>query len=232
MADTRGAILIVDDDPGTAGLLGEFLSGRKLAVTQVQTLDEALVALERERPDSVLLSMRLGETDGLEALKRIRQVNVEVGVLVMAEEADAARAKEALDLGAKDCLTKPIDLDLLGAALDKLVAAAAPGFGFAEPAAASASASQDLLYSLALEIFRATRPLGPEARGSIGTALEQAALQAIQRGVSGEKAEVIRALNQVRTLVRFAHDLGDISAETVEQLDVPMTKARRSVGLT
>jgi hypothetical protein len=118
LADTRGAILIVDADPGTSGLLGEYLSGRKLAVTQAHTLDGA------------------------------------------------------------------------------------------------------------------TRPLGPEARGSIGTALEQAALQAIQRGVSGEKAEVIRALNQVRTLIRFAHDLGDISAETAEQLEVPMTKARRSVGLT
>jgi hypothetical protein len=54
----------------------------------------------------------------------------------------------------------------------------------------------------------------------------------MQRGVSGEKAEVIRALNQVRTMIRFAQDLGDISAETAGALDEHMVRARRSVGLS
>ena len=114
------------------------------------------------------------------------------------------------------------------------LAASAPDLDFTEApiAPTGPSSPAGLLYTLALEVFRSTRPLSPEARASVGTALEQAALVAMQRGVSGEKAEVIRALNQVRTMIRFAQDLGDISAETAGALDEHMVRARRSVGLS
>jgi DNA-binding response OmpR family regulator len=235
MADTRGTILIVDDDLATVGTLSEYLGGKQLAVARAQNLDEALVALESERPKAVLVSVRLGETDGLEALRRIREVNVQVGVLVMAEQGDADRAKEALALGAMDYLLKPIDLDSLWAAIEKALAAGAPVLDFADAPTApegGSSSPAGLLYTLALEVFRSTRPLSPEARASVGAALEQAALAAMQRGVSGEKAEVIRALNQVRNMIRFAQDLGDMSAETAGQLEEHLVLARRSVGLS
>ena len=234
MAETRGTILVVDDDPATVELLSEYLGGKRLAVARAHNLDEALAELESERPGAVLMSMRLGEADGLEALRRIREANVQVGVLVMAEQGDANRAKEAIALGAMDYLLKPIDFDYLGRAIEKALAASAPDLDFAEApiAPTGPSSPAGLLYTLALEVFRSTRPLSPEARASVGAALEQAALVAMQRGVSGEKAEVIRALNQVRTMIRFAQDLGDISAETAGALDEHMGRARRSVGLS
>lgn len=162
MADTRGTILIVDDDPAATELLSDYLGAKRLAVARARNLDEALSELERERPDAGLISLRLGEGDRLEVLQGILEVNVQVGLLGMAEQEDAGRAKEAL----------------------------------------------------ALEVFRATRSLSPEARGSVGTGLEQAALLAMQRGVGGEKAEVIRALN------------------TAGRLDEHMVRACRSVGLS
>lgn len=234
MADARGTILIVDDEPATIEMLSDYLGGKRLGVARAQNLDEALAELDRERPDAVLISLRLGGADGLEALQRIREVNVQVGLLVMAEREDEGRAKEALALGAMDYLLKPIDFDYLNRAIEKALSAAAPVIDFAEsPAApAAASAPSGLLYTLALEVFRATRPFSPEARASVGTGLEQAALAAMQRGVSGEKAEVIRALNQMRNMIRFAHDLGDISPETAGRLDEHMARARRSVGLS
>jgi DNA-binding response OmpR family regulator len=234
MAETRGTILVVDDDPATVELLSEYLGGKRLAVARAHNLDEALAELESERPGAVLMSMRLGEADGLEALRRIREANVQVGVLVMAEQGDANRAKEAIALGAMDYLLKPIDFDYLGRAIEKALAASAPDLDFAEApiAPTGPSSPAGLLYTLALEVFRSTRSLSPEARASVGAALEQAALVAMQRGVSGEKAEVIRALNQVRTMIRFAQDLGDISAETAGALDEHMVRARRSVGLS
>jgi len=213
MADTRGTVLIVDSDPATVELLAEYLTGKQLAVARAQTLDEALAELDRERPEAVVISMRLGDSGGLEALKRIREVNVQVAVLATAEQEDANLAMEALGLGAVDYLLQPID--------------------FAETTVAPpVSSPQTLLYTLALEVFRATRLFSPEARASVGAALEQGALGAMQRGVSGEKAEVIRALNQVRTLIRFSQDLGDLSAETAERLQEHMARARRSVGLS
>jgi CheY-like chemotaxis protein len=234
MADSRGTILIVDDEPATIELLSDYLGGKRLAVARAHNLDEALAELDRERPDAVLISLRLGEADGLEVLQRIREANVQVGLLVMAEQEDATRAKEALALGAMDYLLKPIDFDYLSRAIEKALVSSAPAIDFAETAAAHAAAQtpSGLLYALALEVFRTTRPFSPEARASVGAALEQAALAAMQRGVGGEKAEVIRALNQVRNMIRFAHDLGDISAETAAGLEEHMARARRSVGLS
>jgi DNA-binding response OmpR family regulator len=234
MADTRGTILVVDDDPATVEMLSDYLGGKRLGVARARTVDEALAELESARPDALLVSLRLGEADGLEAVRRIREANVQVGLLVMAEQGDADRAKEALALGAMDYLLKPIDFDYLGRAIEKALAASAPAVDYAETSMAPAgpSSPSGLLYTLALEVFRSTRPLAPEARASVGSALEQAALTAMQRGVSGEKAEVVRALNQVRNMIRFAQDLGDISAETADRLDEHMVRARRSVGLS
>ena len=234
MPDTRATILIVDDEPATVEMLSDFFGGKGIAVAHAHSLDEALAELDRERPDAVLVNVRLGEADGLEALRRIREVNVQVGLLVMAEPGDTASARDALALGAMDCLLKPFDFDLLGRAVEKALAASAPGVDYADASIATAgpASPSGLLYTLALEVFRSTRLLSPEARASVGTALEQAALTAMQRGVGGDKAEVIRALNQVRNMIRFAHDLGDLGGDKAAQLDEHVGRARRSVGLS
>jgi DNA-binding response OmpR family regulator len=233
MTDTRGTILVVDDDPATVELLADYLAGKQLAVARAHTLDEALAELDRERPEAVLIGVRVGDSGALEGLRRIREVNVHVRVLVTAAQEDANLATEALGLGAADYLLKPVDFDYLSRAIDKALAAAAPVIDFAETTAApSTSSPQMLLYTLALEVFRVTRPFSPEARASVGNALEEASLQAMQRGVGGEKAEVIRALNQVRNLIRFSQDLGDLDAETAARLEEHLVLARRSVGLS
>jgi ActR/RegA family two-component response regulator len=233
MADTRGTVLIVDDDPVSVEVLGDYLTRKQLAVVRAHTLDEALAELESERPEAAVVGVRVGETGELEVIKRIRQANVHVALLATAAPADVHLATAALGLGALDYLLKPIDFDYLSRAIEKALTAGAPVVDFAdmtpEP---TVSSPQTLLYTLALEVFRATRPLSPEARASVGTALEQGALQAMQRGVSGEKAEVIRALNHVRTLIRFSRDLGDLDAATATRLEDFMGRARRSVGLS
>jgi len=233
MAGSRGTVLVVDDEHVTAELIADFLGGKQLGVARAHTLGEALAELEHVRPECMLLSLGLADVDGLDALKRIRQVNVGVSIVVIADPADTVRAKEALALGAFDYVVKPIDFDFLTRAVDKALQAGAPviEYGPTEPAEA-ASSPQSLLYTLALEIFRATRAFTLEARASVGGALEQAALSAMQRGVGGEKAEVIRALNQLRNMIHFARDLGDLSGEAAERLDEHVTHARRSVGLS
>src|SRR6266851_1688142 len=99
MADTRGTILVVDDDPATVEVLSDYLAGKRLGVARAHSLDEALAELESERPEAVVISLRLGESDGLDAVRRIREANVQVGLLVMAEQDDLERAKEALTSG-------------------------------------------------------------------------------------------------------------------------------------
>jgi DNA-binding response OmpR family regulator len=233
MADTRGTILIADDDPATVELIADYLIGKQLAVARAQTLDEALTELDRDRPEVALIGVRLGDLGPLEAIKRIREVNVQVALLATAAQEDADLATEALGMGAADYLLKPVDFDYLSRAIEKALAAAAPVFDFTAVAEApSTSSPQTLLYTLGLEIFRVTRRFSPEARASVGGALEQVVLQAIQRGVSGEKAEIIRTLNQTRTLIRLAQDLGDLDDATAARIEEHMVRTRRSVGLS
>ena len=52
----------------------------------------------------------------------------------------------------------------------------------------------------------------------------------MQRGAGGEEHGVIGALNQIRTMLRFAKDLGDIGDDAHRRLEASVAKARRSVG--
>jgi len=227
----RGKVLVIDDEPSIVDLFTEYLNGQGFDVISAGGGEEGLDRLRLYGPDIVLLDMRMPGLDGLETLRRIRKVNVRVPVLMVSGNDDIAAAKEAIALGAFDYTLKPVDFNYLGRALDKMLASAPssePGLAQAEVTAGS---THGLLYDLALEVFRTTRTLSASARESIAPALESAALSLVQRG-GGDKAESVRALNVIRSLLRFAKDLGDITDETHRSLESHMAKARRSVGLS
>jgi DNA-binding NtrC family response regulator len=229
----RGTILVIDDEPAIVELFTEYLGEQGFDVIAASGGEEGLARLAADRPDIVLLDMRMPEMDGLETLKRIRGVNMRIPVLMISANDDVAAAKEAISLGAFDYTLKPVDFDYLSRALDKMLAAVAPSAerGPGDASAATGSA-HGLLYGLALEVFRITRALSPGARESLAPALESAALVLVQRGGVAEKAETVRALNQIRSLLRFAKDLGDITDEAHRSVESHMAKARRSVGLS
>jgi CheY-like chemotaxis protein len=229
----RGKVLVVDDEPAIRDLFTEYLTQQGFEVVTAEGGAEALTRLAGDRPDIVLLDVRMPGIDGIETLRRIRGVNMRVPVLMISANDDVAAAKEALSLGAFDYAIKPVDFDFLGRALDKMAASLTPVIapGGDQPAVAAPS-SQGLLYDLALAVFRITRALPPAATGSIATALETAALSLVQRGAAAEKTETVRALNQIRALLRFAKDLGDITDETHRTIEGLVARARGSVGLS
>jgi DNA-binding response OmpR family regulator len=146
---------------------------------------------------------------------------------------DIELAKQTLEMGAFDYTLKPVDFAYLSRAVDTMMArAAARPVPAIESEGAAAPSAHNLLYDLALGIFRTTRSLSPAARESLGHELEQAALVALQRGAGGDKQEVVRALNQVRTLLRFAKDLGDIGDDAHRVLETSVARTRRSIGLS
>jgi len=228
----RGKVLVIDDEPSIVELFTDYLSGQGFDVIAAGGGEEGLDRLRLDSPELILLDMRMPGLDGLETLKRIRKVNVRVPVLMVSGNDDIAAAKEAIALGAFDYTLKPVDFNYLGRALDKMLAAvqasAEPGI----PAAGAAGSAHGLLYDLALEVFRTTRALSASARESIAPALENSALSLVQRGGGGDKAETVRALNVIRSLLRFAKDLGDITDETHRLLESHIAKARLSVGLS
>jgi len=232
-AEPRGKILVVDDEVDVAEMLADYLTEQGYQVAMAHSGVEALAKMDQEQPLAVLLDIRMQGMDGVEVLRRIRSFNRQVGVLMISGNDDIDLAKQTIAMGAFDYTLKPLDFAFLSRAVDKMVAQASASAALTEEQPAETVPSvPNLLYDLALDVFRAARGLTLMARESVGRELERVALATVQQSVGGERAEVIRALNQIRTLLRFAKDLADMSDDAHRGLEASVAKARRSVGLS
>jgi DNA-binding response OmpR family regulator len=232
MAAKTAKILIVDDQPEVGAVLEEYFAGRGFAVVLAVGGLEALAKIEKDRPAMVLLDVRMPDLDGVEVLRKIREAGPNPPVLMMSGNDDLGVAQRTLALGAVDYVLKPFDFEHIGRVVHKTLSTPPP-----EPAAAAEPTStlpppspHGLLYDLALEIFQATRQFRPEARGALGAALEATALAVMQKGSTSERPEMVKALYQLRMLIRFARDLGDLTDEQHRILEAHLVRARRASG--
>jgi FixJ family two-component response regulator len=102
-------VYVVDPDPLSCEDL-RLLFRLEGFETAVSYGDAALMAeLDRRRPDLVLLNLRLGEIDGLDVLRRFKELHTGAPVFAVQDRANVERAVEAMKAGASDVITKPID---------------------------------------------------------------------------------------------------------------------------
>lgn len=106
-------VLIVDDEPDFVEVISEFVRMRGFEALAAYDGPEALQKVKEERPHIVFLDIRMPGMDGLEVLRRIRQIDREVGVIMLTAVEDERTGREALLLGAFDYLVKPVDLAYL-----------------------------------------------------------------------------------------------------------------------
>ncbi len=112
-------ILVVDDEPDFCEAVRDLLEGNGFSVTEAYDGDQALAAYKRERPDVVLLDVRMPGQSGLEVLKDIGQQTHDALVIMTTAVDEVATAVEAMKLGAYDYLVKPISNEHLNATLDR-----------------------------------------------------------------------------------------------------------------
>jgi DNA-binding response OmpR family regulator len=106
-------VLVVDDEPQAVELLEEFLTAKGYAVVGASGGEEALRRLKEERPHLMLLDIRMPVMDGLEVLRRAREIDREVGIVMVTAVNEESIGREALRMGAYDYITKPLDFDYL-----------------------------------------------------------------------------------------------------------------------
>jgi two-component system, NtrC family, response regulator GlrR len=106
---TRGRILLVDDDPGLLRLLSIRLRAEHYDVEAVESAGEALAALPRFRPDLVISDLRMENMDGIALLKEIQRQRPGLCVLLLTAHGTIPDAVEATQSGAFGFLTKPVD---------------------------------------------------------------------------------------------------------------------------
>jgi two-component system, OmpR family, KDP operon response regulator KdpE len=105
-------ILIVDDEPPIRKLLRMGLTSQGYEVLDAPNGKTALDLLAKG-PDLIILDLGLPDVDGLELLRRIRDREVSLPIVVLSSRDDEAGKVAALDLGADDYLTKPFGMDEL-----------------------------------------------------------------------------------------------------------------------
>jgi two-component system response regulator MtrA len=102
----RSRVLVVDDDPALAEMLGIVLRGEGFEPVFVADGDAALGAFRRERPDLVLLDLMLPGTDGIEVCRQIRAESV-VPIVMLTARSDTVDVVLGLEVGADDYVVKP-----------------------------------------------------------------------------------------------------------------------------
>ncbi|NUO16918.1 MAG: sigma-54-dependent Fis family transcriptional regulator, partial [Planctomycetaceae bacterium] len=106
-------ILIVDDERLIRWSLKARLEQDGCTVTEAESGEKALSALESAPPDLVLLDFKLPDTDGLTLLKKIKQADPDILVIMMTGFSTIETAVEAMKQGAYHYLNKPVNLDEL-----------------------------------------------------------------------------------------------------------------------
>ena len=120
MTETGRRILIADDEEAARRGLGQILTEDGYEVFLASDGEEALRQVAQESPDILLTDLRMPGMDGHELLNRVRQGYPDMTVVIMTAHGTIRSAVQALQEGAEDYLTKPIDVEELEHLLDRL----------------------------------------------------------------------------------------------------------------
>ncbi|MDD5169581.1 MAG: sigma-54 dependent transcriptional regulator [Syntrophales bacterium] len=114
----RYKILITDDDRLLQESLEDILS-EKFDTVIAPTGETAIKYLKKHPVDLILLDIKLPGIDGIETLRQIRQMGLEVVVIMMTAYEDVKSVVTAMKMGAFDYLVKPLDIDELEVIIEK-----------------------------------------------------------------------------------------------------------------
>src|SRR5882757_616493 len=111
MNSLTGRLLIVDDNEMNRDMLARRLERKGYVVGVAESAQQLLQRTKQDGTDIVLLDIEMPEISGLEALKMLREVYslIELPIIMVTAKNQSEDIVKALDLGANDYVTKPID---------------------------------------------------------------------------------------------------------------------------
>lgn len=112
-------ILIVDDEDLIRWSLAESLKADNYEILTARSGEEALRHYSEESPDIVLMDIKMPGIDGIEALKRIKEIDEFAQVIMITAFADVNTAIKAMKAGAVDYIIKPFNIDEVKVIIEK-----------------------------------------------------------------------------------------------------------------
>ncbi|WP_418982407.1 PAS domain-containing protein [Alistipes sp.] len=111
--------LLVAEDTETSYRMIEAVLSRRFRLLRARTGEEAVTIFERERPDAVLMDVRMPVLDGFEAARRIRRLSADVPIIATSAYSFGNEVDQAQAAGCNEFLTKPLTQQALNRALNK-----------------------------------------------------------------------------------------------------------------
>lgn len=113
-------VLLVDDDRTLTGLLQMLLELDGFQVTVTSRAEDVLPAIDRERPDAVVMDVHIGGADGTQLVRQIRATpHIAALPIIMVSGMD--KAYECQQAGANAFILKPYPPEQITASLNKLI---------------------------------------------------------------------------------------------------------------
>ena len=121
--------LVADDVPMIRKLVEYHLKQIGFEILNAADGAEALALATNSKFDLILLDVMMPEIDGLEVLRKIREgkTNRETPIIIMTAYGDSARVVKAIDYGANDFITKPIQQEVFRQKIFKAINTASTG---------------------------------------------------------------------------------------------------------
>ncbi len=114
-------ILIVDDQKGIRRLLTEVFSDHSYEIESCSNGIAALEIISRFKPDMIIMDVKMPGMSGIDVLKKIRDTDRHVRVVMMTAYSDQHYINEAEDLGVAKFIIKPFDLNQLKGQVEEIL---------------------------------------------------------------------------------------------------------------
>ena len=110
-------LLIVDDEEDFLDLLNNFLKKKYYQIYASRSGKKALEIFHQEKPNLILLDIKMPDMDGFLVLEKIREVDQDIKIIVITGMDDRESIDKAKRLGADGYIVKPFDLDTLASTI-------------------------------------------------------------------------------------------------------------------
>jgi len=110
---TRKIIMVIDDDEGIREVLGDIIKQIGHEVITFESGYDALIEAQKCSPDMVFLDYNMPEKNGIEVLHELMTLSPNLKVVMLTGYATLDNAKEAVDTGVVDYVSKPLDMTLV-----------------------------------------------------------------------------------------------------------------------